>query len=107
MLLGIAHQLGGAVKPERLAVQQGCQKASRLMLLQPATDINQQRKAGGMAFREAVLAKALNLLKQLIRKFLGVAVAQHARDQPVIEMMNAAFALPRRHGAAQLVGLAG
>ena len=104
--LRVLHQLGGAVKAQRLAVEQRRQKAGRLVALEPAADVDQERKAGSVALREAVFAKSLNLLKDLVGVVLRVAIGQHAANQPVVELAHAALALPGGHGTAQLVGLA-
>src|SRR5208282_128236 len=57
-------------------------------------------------FGKAVLAEAENLLIDLPRELFVVAVPAHAVDQPPLERLQPALALPRRHRAAQLVGFA-
>ena len=60
-----------------------------------------------MGFREAVFAKALDLLKHPAGEALAVAPRQHAVDELALELLKPAPALPSGHGAAQLIGLAG
>jgi len=42
--------------------------------LEPVAHVNQQRKAGGVAFGEATFSEALYLLEKLVGVFLLVAV---------------------------------
>ena len=107
MALGVLHELRRAVKAHGLAVEQGGQKAGRLVVFEPAAHVHQQGKAGGVALGKAIFAKAFNLVKDVFSKFGGVAVLEHAAHQTVIELVHAALALPGGHGAAQAVGLAG
>jgi hypothetical protein len=60
-----------------------------------------------MAFGKAVAAEAFQLLEGLLGEFALVAVRHHAVDQLGAELRDAAGVLEGRHGAAQLVGLAG
>ena len=103
----IAHQLRRRVEAHRLAVQQRREKGVGVVALDPAADIDQQREAGRVALRKAVLAEALDLLEDALGELGRVALLDHAADQPVVERLEPAAALPRRHRAAQLVGLAG
>ena len=103
----ILNQLGRRIKPKWLCIKQGSQKGIGMVMLHPAADIDQQRKAGGMGLWKSVFAKALNLPKYPICKFTGIAAGQHAVNDSVIELPKAAFTAPCRHRAAQLVGLAG
>src|SRR5271163_3696095 len=57
-------------------------------------------------FGKAVFAEAQDLLVDLPRELFVVAVLAHAVDQPPLEGLQAALALPRCHRAAQLVGFA-
>ena len=107
MLARVAHQLSRGVKAHRLAVEQRGQKRIRVVVLEPGADIDQQRKARGMALREAVLAKALDLLEDALGIFGLVALGHHATDQPLVERPDTALAFPGRHRPAQAVGLAG
>ena len=76
-------------------------------MLQPSRDIDQQRKAGGVAFGEAIFAKAFNLLEAALGKIALIAARHHAIDQPQTKLMNNAGFAKRRHGAAQAVSLGG
>ncbi len=60
-----------------------------------------------MRFREAVFAEAQDLLVDLPRERFGIAARAHAVDQALLEFLEAALAPPRRHRAAQVIGLAG
>ena len=103
----ILHQLRGAVKTHGLAVEHGHQIAVRMVVLEPATHINQQGKTGGVAFGKTVFAETLDLFEQGVGKRLRVAALQHAADHAVVELVHPALALPGGHGAAQAVRLTG
>ena len=103
---GVLHQLAGGVEAQGLAVEHGGQKAGGFVVFEPATHVDQQRKAGGVALRKAVFAKALNLFEQAVGKFLGVAIGHHGADQTLVKMLHATLAFPGGHGAAQAVGFA-
>ena len=60
-----------------------------------------------MGLGKTIAAKALDLLEDLRREFLAVAPARHALEQALAMGLQPAMALPGRHGATQLVGLAG
>ena len=60
-----------------------------------------------MAFRKAVTAEALKLPECLHGKFLRVAVLHHAGDELFAEFRDTAGMFESRHGAAELIGLAG
>ena len=60
---GIAHQLGRGVEAHRLAVEQGGQEGIGVVALQPGADIDQQRKAGGMALGKPYSPKPSICLK--------------------------------------------
>jgi hypothetical protein len=55
----VVHELAGGVEAQGLAVEHGGQEGGRLVALEPAAGVDQQRKAGGVAFGEAVFAEAL------------------------------------------------
>ena len=78
-----------------------------MVALDPAADVDEQREAGGVAFRKAVFAEALDLLEDALGVLARVALLDHPPDQPLVERRQAAAPLPRRHRAAQLIGLAG
>ena len=103
---GVLHQLAGGIKAQGLAVEHRGQKAGGLVVFEPATHIDQQRKAGRMALRKAVFAKAFDLLEQAVGEFLRVAIGHHGADQAIVKVLYTALALPCGHGAAQAVGLA-
>ncbi len=104
---GLVHQLCRLIKAHRLAVEQPGDEGGRLMALEPAGDIGQQRKRGGVGFRETVFAEAEHLPVDLLGELGRVAVFAHAAEQSLAEGLEAALALPGRHRAAQLVGFAG
>jgi hypothetical protein len=55
------EQLRGAVETWRLRIEHRRQKTRRLMVLEPAALIHQQRKTGGMTLGNPVFAKPLDL----------------------------------------------
>ena len=59
-----------------------------------------------MRFREAVFAEAQDLAVKRVGEFGGIAVVPHPLLQPLLELLQAAAPAPRRHRAAQAVGLA-
>jgi hypothetical protein len=107
MLARIAHDLGGGIKPHRLAVQQRAGKGRRMVALQPGRGIDQQGKAGRMAFGKAVFAEPLDLGKTAFGKAGIIAACQHPADEPVAEGADGAHALEGGQRAAQPVGLFG
>ena len=58
-----------------------------------------------MRFGKAVFAEAQDLLVDLPRELLIVAVVAHAFDQSLLERLETALVFPRRHRAAQPIGL--
>ena len=107
MLARVAHQLRRRVEAHRLGVEQAAEEGVGVMALDPAADVGEQREAGGVAFRKAVFAEALDLLEDALGVFARVALLDHPADQPLVERRQAAAPLPRRHRAAQGIGLAG
>ncbi len=59
-----------------------------------------------MAFRKTVLAKAADLLEHPLGKLSRNSLRLHARDQPLAVALHPSGAMPRRHIAPQLIGLA-
>src|SRR6186713_2668755 len=59
-----------------------------------------------MRFGKTVFAEAQNLLVDLPRERFAVAARRHPVDQPLLELLEAALAPPRRHRAAQRIGFA-
>ena len=77
------------------------------MAFQPAAGIGHQREAGSVALGEAVAAEALDAFEGLLGVLAAVAPGEHAGQQLLAMRFQAAAALPCRHRAPQLVGLAG
>ena len=102
----IAHNLGRRIKPHRLRVQQRTGKGRRMVAFHPCRCIDQQRKAGSMAFGKAVFAKAFDLGKTSVGKIGLIATLQHAAHEPVAEGGYGAHPFERRQAAAQTVRLA-
>ena len=108
VLARVAHQLRRRVEAHRLAVEQRREEGVGVVALDPAADVGEQREAGGVALREAVFAEALDLLEDALGELARVALLDHAADQPLRGTApRPPLALPGRHRAAQLVGLAG
>ena len=59
-----------------------------------------------MAFGEAVAAEAFDLGEGFFGEFGGVAAVDHAADEFLLEVADAAGELEGGHGAAELVGFA-
>ncbi len=59
-----------------------------------------------MALRKTVAAETADLLVDLLRILCVVATRQHSREQPLMEWLQSAVALPCGHRAPQPVGLA-
>ena len=99
----VLHQLRRGVKAHRLTIEHGGQVAGALVALEPATDVNQQRKTGGVTLRKAVFAKTFDLLEDGVGELLRVAARQHATDHAFVEFVHTTLAFPGRHRAAQAV----
>ena len=59
-----------------------------------------------MGLRKTIVAKPLNLIKQLLGETRLVASIEHARDEFFAVVLQPPFALPCRHCAAQAIGFA-
>src|SRR5690606_9801567 len=102
-----AQQLRRRIEAHRLAVQQPTEERRGLVAFQPRGHVDEKREARRMRFREAVLAEALDLLEQPLRELGRVAALEHAVDQPLLEVLEAAATPPCRHRSAQLIRLSG
>jgi hypothetical protein len=69
--LRVLHQLAGRVEAQRLAVEHGGQELGRVVALDPAAVVDQQREADRVAFGEAVAGEALDLLDHALREVSG------------------------------------
>ncbi len=106
VLAGVADDLGGGVEAHGLAVDKRGGEGRGLVALEPAGDVDEDGEARGVALGEAVLAEALDLLEAALGEVPRVAALEHAGDEPLAEGVDrVALALPRGHGAAELVGL--
>ena len=63
------------------------------------------RKAGGVAFRKAIFAKAADLVEAALGKFRVVAALDHATDHLVLQFVDHPARTERGHRLAQLIGL--
>ena len=104
---GILNQLRRAVEAHRQAVENAAVERRWPVAFQPRGDVGQEGEAGGVGFREAVFAESLDLIENPLGELAIVAARQHAVDELLLEWFQTAAPLPRRHGAAQLVGFAG
>src|SRR5262249_47168834 len=68
LLAGVAHDLRRRVEAHGLAVEERRRKDRGIMALEPSRDIDQEREARGVRFRETVLAEALDLLEAALGK---------------------------------------
>ena len=102
---GIADQLRRGVEAHRLGVEDGGTEHVRVVALEPGRDVDQEREAGRVALREAVIAEALDLLEAGLGEVLVVAAAHHAAHQLAVPLLDLAGAPERRHRAPEPVGL--
>ncbi len=107
MLDGVPDDLRRGIETHRLAVEQGAGEDIGIVALEPARGIDEEREGGGVALGKAIFAEPLDLREAALGEILGIAVADHARDEFLGELGEPAIALPGGHGAAELVGLAG
>ncbi len=103
----VLDELVGAVEAHGLGVEQGGQEGLRLVALEPGADPGEPGESRRVALGKAVFAEALELPDQAFGKVGQIAVPGHALAQALMEGRDLAAAAPGRHGAAQLVGLAG
>ena len=103
----IAHNLGRGVKPHGLGIEQRAGENARMMAFDPGAGIDQQRKAGRVAFGKPVRAEAFDLGKAALCKIVVIAVAPHAAQKAVFKFADIAVFFKRGKGAAQPVGLIG
>ena len=104
VLSGIAHELRGCIKAHRLGIEQRRAEDLGIVVLHPGRDIDQDRKARGMAFGKAVFAESFDLLETAVDEFLLVLVRQHSVDEIVLELVDRTHTSECGHRAAQLVG---
>ena len=103
----LVNNLRRAVETERLTVEQRRSKRRRVVALKPSRRVDQQCEARSVALGKAIAAESFDLLKQAVGKIRVVTTLGHASLEPALEMPQTTLLLPSRHGAAQLVGLAG
>jgi hypothetical protein len=65
MPLRILHELRWRIEAERLRIEHRGADIGGMVALQPTAGVDDQRERGRMGFGEAVLAEALDLLKNL------------------------------------------
>ncbi len=106
VVAGVADDLGDRVEPHRLAVDQGRAERVGVMAFHIAGGIGDERKARSVAFRKSVGAKTFELRKGLFSKLRRISILDHAGDQLVLELRDAAGELERGHRFAKLIGLA-
>ena len=104
MTAGIGNELGRRIKAHGLGIEQSRQESCGCMALDPATGIDQKCKAGRMAFGEAVLAKAFDLLEDLLCELGAIAALGHSFDDALMKWTQTSFATPCSHGAPQAIG---
>src|SRR5712691_13244219 len=87
VLLRVADDLGRCVEPHRLAVEESAGEDFGVDALDPGRDIDEEGKARGMAFGEAIGAEPLDLVEAAGREIRGIAALRHAPDELVAEQM--------------------
>ena len=103
---GILNQLRRTVEAHGQAVENAAVERRRAVAFQPRGNVGQEGEAGGVGLRKAVFAEALYLIEDPLGELAVVPALQHAVDELLLERFQTAASLPRRHGAAQLVGFA-
>ena len=98
MLARIADDLRWCIKAHWLRVQKRAGKDRRIMTFQPGRHINQMGKTGGMTFREAIIAKALDLIETAGCKLVAIAARHHAPNHFVFQRADGATAAESGHG---------
>jgi len=91
-LLRLAHDLGGCVEAHGLRVQKRAGEGRRVMAFQPGGDVDQLGEGGGVAFREAVAAEALDLVEAALGEIALIAARHHPLHHHVLIVANAAVA---------------
>src|SRR5438552_1376096 len=76
------------------------------MDLEPRRRVDEEREARGVRFGKAVFAKTVNLSIELLAELDADAPRDEAFDELMVMALEAAVLLPRRHVAAELIGLA-
>src|SRR6185312_16123515 len=76
----------------------------RIVALEPAGHINEERKRGRVTLGKTVGTKPFDLLETGFRKVLGIVFHKHAGDELLTERGDAAGTLERRHRAAETIG---
>ena len=94
------------IEPHRLGIQEGADKRLRVVAPHPRCRIGDERKARRVTLREPILAEPADLLENPLGEFRRDALLDHARDEPVVMLLDSPLDAPRRHVAPQLVGLA-
>src|SRR5262249_1303380 len=84
------HELGGLIEANRLAVGEGGAEHVRIVPLDPGRRIDKECKARGVALREAVFAKTLDLVEAALGEIARVAAPRHAGDEFFAEEMHIA-----------------
>ena len=107
VILCVAHQLSRPVETHRLRIEDRRAEHIGIIGLEPAGGVDKQRESRSMALGKAVLTKALDLLEATLGKVVLVASFDHAFDHTVAVIADRACTLEGRHGAPELVGLAG
>ena len=107
VLARVTHELGGRVKAKRLGVQHRRDEDIGVAAFHPAGSVDEQREARGMAFRKAIFAEPLDLMKAALGELTRIAVDHHAFDHLLLKRLDCAGSAKRRHRAAQLVGFRG
>ena len=103
---GILQQAAGRIEAHRLGIEQRTSERGRLVALEPAAHVGDQRKRAGVAFRKAIVGKSLQLLEDPLGKRQGVAAFLHAVHQALAVDLQITVTAPGRHRTPQMVSLA-
>ena len=107
MITGAAHDLGRRIKAHGLGIEQRRGEGGGMMAFEPGRDIDQEREAGGMAFRKTIFTKAFDLVEAVLREFSVIAPVRHAIHEHAFKGIDGAGMAEGRHGPPKAIGLIG
>ena len=88
-------------------VEQGAVKLYRVVTLHPCRTVGDEGKAGGMTFREAVLAETPDLVENPPGELRSNPLFHHTLDELLLVLVDTPGASPGRHIPSELIRLSG
>src|SRR5439155_6760244 len=107
MLALVADDLRWGIETHRLRIEEAAGKRRGIFPLEPARDVDQMREASRVAFGEAILAEALDLVEAALREIGIVAAFDHPPDHFLLQKLDISLRTEGSHRLAQLVSLLG